>query len=237
MRINRYLAECGLGSRRKCEQLVLDGRVKKNGRLIKELATEIDPACDAVAVDGQTVTTATRRVYLMLNKPKGYVCTTSDEKGRKTVLELLHGKYDRYRLFPVGRLDYDTEGLLLITNDGDTANRITHPRNEVPKTYIAKIEGAVEESDLDKIRRGVILDGVKTKNCRVKLLEFSDNISRLEVVITEGRNRQVRRMFESINREVILLKRTAVGELKLGGLYRGEYRELNEKEIQYITRV
>ena len=237
MRINRYLAECGLGSRRKCEQIVLDGRVKKNGRPIRELATEIDPERDVVAVDGQTGSTAARRVYLMLNKPKGYVCTTSDEKGRKTVLELLRGKYDRYRLFPVGRLDYDTEGLLLITNDGETANRITHPRNEVPKTYIAKIEGAVEESDLDKIRRGVILDGVKTKNCRVKLLEFSDNISRLEVVITEGRNRQVRRMFESINREVIFLKRTAVGDLKLGGLYRGEYRELSEKEIQYITQV
>ena len=222
MRINRYLAECGLGSRRKCEQIVLDGRVKKNGRPIRELATEIDPERDVVAVDGQTVSTAARRVYLMLNK---------------TVLELLRGKYDRYRLFPVGRLDYDTEGLLLITNDGETANRITHPRNEVPKTYIAKIEGAVEESDLDKIRRGVILDGVKTKHCRVKLLEFSDNISRLEVVITEGRNRQVRRMFESINREVIFLKRTAVGDLKLGGLYRGEYRELSEKEIQYITQV
>lgn len=237
MRINRYLAECGLGSRRKCEQLVLDGRVKKNGRPVKELATEIDPDTDMVSVDGKNVAVTDRRVYLMLNKPKGYVCTTSDEKGRKTVLELLKGKYDRYRLFPIGRLDYETEGLLLVTNDGDTANRIMHPRNEVPKTYVAKIEGQIEERELDVVRKGVVLDGVKTKRCRVKLLDFSENVSRLEVVITEGRNRQVRRMFESINRQVIFLKRTAIGDLKLGGLYRGEYRELNEKEIQYIMNV
>lgn len=237
MRINKYLADCGLGSRRKCEQLVLDGRVKKNGRVVKELATEIDPALDAVAVDGKTVSVTERRVYIMLNKPKGYICSTADEKGRKTVLDLLKGKYDRCRLFPVGRLDYDTEGLLLLTNDGETANRIAHPRNEIAKTYVAKIEGEIAESDLDILRRGVILDGVKTKKCRIKLLEFSDNISRLEVVITEGRNRQVRRMFESINREVIFLKRTAIGDLRLGGLYRGESRELNEKEIFYITNL
>lgn len=235
MRINKYLADCGLGSRRKCEQLITDGRVKLNGRVLKNLATEIDPDRDSVAVDGKPVSITGRRVYLMLNKPKGYVCTTADEKGRKTVLELLKGKYDGYRLFPIGRLDYDTEGLLLITNDGDTANRIMHPRNEVPKTYIAKIEGEISESDLDVLRGGVILDGVKTKKCKIKLLDFSENVSRLEVVITEGRNRQVRRMFESINRQVIFLKRTAVGELKLGGLYRGEFRELNEKEMRYIT--
>lgn len=237
MRINKYLAECGFGSRRKCEQLVTDGRVKLNGRLVKELATDINEEKDIVSVDGKNVERPSARIYLMLNKPKGYICTTADEKGRKTVLELLNNKYAGKRIYPVGRLDYETEGLLILTDDGDTANRIMHPRNEVPKTYVAKIEGEIDEKDLDIIRRGVILDGVKTKKCKVKLLDFSNNVSRLEVVISEGRNRQVRRMFESINREVVFLKRVAIGELKLGGLFRGEYRELNEKEINYLKNV
>lgn len=174
---------------------------------------------------------------MMLNKPKGYVCTTSDEFGRKTVLQLLAPEYSSRRIFPVGRLDYDTEGLLLLTTDGDLSNRITHPHNEVPKTYIAKIEGEVTEDELGKLRGGVILDGVKTKKCKARLKNFENNISSVEVVITEGRNRQVRRMFDSINREVVFLKRTAIGQLKLGGLYRGTSRKLTEEEVEYLKRV
>ena len=239
MRINKFLAECGIASRRNCETLVLEGRVKVNNKVVQKLATEVDPEIDMVSVDGKAVKPIAKHLYIMLNKPKGYVCTVSDEKGRKTVMDFFEGKYPGKRIFPVGRLDYDTEGLLLMTSDGDLANRLMHPRNEVSKTYVAKIEGEISESDLNKLRTGVELDGVKTKKCKVKLLAYDDktNISRIEVVISEGRNRQVRRMFESINRDVIFLKRTAVGEIKLGGLFRGNFRELKDREIEFLKRM
>jgi 23S rRNA pseudouridine2605 synthase len=152
-------------------------------------------------------------------------------------MELLKDKYPGKRIFPVGRLDYDTEGLLLLTTDGDLANRLMHPRNEISKTYVAKIEGEISEAELNKLRSGVELDGVKTKKCKVKLLGFDENLSRIEVVITEGRNRQVRRMFESINRDVVFLKRTAIGDIKLGGLYRGNFRELKANESEYLKKI
>ena len=236
MRINRFLAECGLGSRRKCEELVTGGRVRINGRPVVKLASEVGDK-DIVTVDGKKVERREKQLYIMLNKPKGCVCTVSDEHGRKTVIDIVRPKYPDARLFPIGRLDYDTEGLLLLTTDGATADRITHPRNEVPKTYIARIEGEVPEAELNRIRGGGVLDGVKTKKCRAKLIAFETNEARIEVVITEGRNRQVRRMFEQINREVVFLKRVAVGDLRLGGLYRGEFRELNDREIEYIRNV
>ncbi len=239
MRINKYLAECGIASRRNCEALVLEGRIKINDKVVTNLATDVDVELDQVSLDGKPVKPIAKHLYLMLNKPKGYVCTTADEKGRKTVMDFLVGKYPGKRIFPVGRLDYDTEGLLLLTTDGDLANRLMHPRNEISKTYVAKIEGEISEAELNKLRTGVELDGVKTKKCKVKLLGFEENtsVSRIEVVITEGRNRQVRRMFESINRDVIFLKRTAIGEIKLGGLYRGNFRELKEKEAEYLKRM
>ena len=189
------------------------------------------------SVDDKPVKPIAKHLYIMLNKPKGYVCTTNDELGRKTVMELLKDKYPGKRIFPVGRLDYDTEGLLLLTTDGDLANRLMHPRNEISKTYVAKIEGEISEAELNKLRSGVELDGVKTKKCKVKLLGFDENLSRIEVVITEGRNRQVRRMFESINRDVVFLKRTAIGDIKLGGLYRGNFRELKANESEYLKKI
>ncbi|MBE5730609.1 MAG: rRNA pseudouridine synthase [Clostridiales bacterium] len=234
MRINKYLAECGLASRRKCEAFVTEGRVKVNGKLVTSLATEVDSR-DTVTVDGEKVQPIKKHVYLIMNKPKGYVCTASDEFGRKTVLDLIKDKKER--IFPVGRLDYDTEGLLLLTTDGDLANRLTHPRNEITKTYSAKVEGEVDEELIERLRGGVILDGVKTKKCKIKLVEFKDGLSRFEVVISEGRNRQVRRMFESINKEVVFLKRVAIGDLKLSGLNRGEYRALTPEEVNYLKLV
>ena len=237
MRINKFLAECGIASRRNCETLVTAGRVKVNGKTVTMLATDVDPEFDLVSVDEKPVKPIARHLYLALNKPKGYVCTTNDEFGRKTVMDFFEGKYPGKRIFPVGRLDYDTDGLLILTTDGDLSNRLMHPRNEIPKTYVAKIEGEIAESDLNKLRQGVILDGVKTKKCKVRLLGTENNVSRVEVVITEGRNRQVRRMFESINRDVIFLKRTAIGDIKLGGLYRGNFRELKENEIEYLKNV
>ncbi len=241
MRINKFLASCGLASRRNCEKLVLEGRVTVNNKKVASLAVDIDEENDFVQVDGTRVQLIHKHIYLMLNKPKGYVCTTSDELERKTVMELIGGKFKDKRIFPIGRLDYDTEGLLLLTTDGDLSNRLMHPRHEVNKTYVARIEGEVTEAELNKIRAGVILDGVKTNKCKAKLIETIKEQgkieSRIEVTISQGRNRQVRRMFESINREVVFLKRTAIGDLKLGGLYRGEFRELKEDEIDYLKNI
>lgn len=236
MRINKYLASCGIGSRRNCEIFVTEGKVKVNGRVVTLLATDIKDG-DEVTLNGEKVSPITEHTYVMLNKPKGYVCTTNDEFGRKTVLDLLGDLCVGKRIFHVGRLDYDTEGLLLLTTDGDLANRIAHPHNEVPKTYMAKIEGEITEEELSRLRNGVILDGVKTKKCKVRLDAFEDGISRITVVITEGRNRQVRRMFDSINREVVFLKRTAIGDLKLGNLFRGKYRLLKAEEVEYLKKV
>lgn len=236
MRINKYLAECGYGSRRKCEELVTAGRVRLNGRPVKELATEVKET-DLVSVDNKNVEKRREHLYIMLNKPKGCVSTASDEHGRKTVLDIVRPKYPDARLFPIGRLDYETEGLLILTTDGDTANRIMHPRNEVPKTYVARLEGTITEDELNRIRSGVVLDGVKTKKCRARVVGAEEGMVRVEVVITEGRNRQVRRMFETINREVVFLKRVAVGSLRLGGLYRGEFRELTPAEVEYLKNV
>lgn len=240
MRINKFLAECGIASRRNCEALVLEGRVKVNNKRIVSLATDVDPEVDLVSLDGKPVKPIGKHLYIMLNKPKGYVCTTSDELGRKTVMDLFKDKYPGKRIFPVGRLDYDTEGLLLLTTDGDLSNRLMHPSNEISKTYVAKIEGEITEAELNKLRSGVELDGVKTKKCKVRVVgeETSGEklLTRIEVVISEGRNRQVRRMFESINRDVVFLKRTAIGVIKLGGLYRGNFRELKENEVEYLKK-
>ena len=237
MRINKYLAECGIASRRNSEILVNEGRVTLNGKKVVNLATDVDPENDRVTVDGKIVHNINKHIYLKMNKPKGYVCTTSDEKGRKTVIDLLPDKYKEKRLFPIGRLDYDTEGLLLLTTDGDVAQKLAHPRNEITKTYVAKVEGEVKEHELAKLRKGVMIDGVMTKKCKVKLLEKEDELSRIEVTISEGRNRQVRKMFESIEREVIFLKRVSIGEIKLGGVPRGTVRELREDEIAYFDKI
>lgn len=186
MRINKFLAECGLASRRNCETLVTGGRVKINGKKVTNLATEVNEETDLVSVDDKPVKPIGKHLYILLNKPKGYVCTTSDEHGRKTVMDFFAGKYEGKRLFPVGRLDYDTEGMLLMTTDGDLSNRLMHPRNEITKTYVAKIEGEISEEELNKLREGVVLDGVKTKKSKIKLLGYDGKISRIEVVISEG---------------------------------------------------
>ncbi len=237
MRINKFLAECGIASRRNSEEVVLAGRVCINGKKVTTLSTDVDIENDRVTVDGKIVHAINKHIYLKMNKPKGYVCTMSDDKGRKTVVDLLPDKYKDKRVFPVGRLDYDTEGLLLLTTDGDMAHKLSHPSNEISKTYIAKVEGEVPEHKLAQLRKGVPIDGVLTKKCKVKLVEKDEKYSRFEVVISEGRNRQVRRMFEYIEKEVVFLKRVAVGEIKLGGVTRGTVRELREDEIEYLNKL
>jgi 23S rRNA pseudouridine2605 synthase len=236
MRINKYLAECGLGSRRAVEEIIKQGKISVNGRVTENLSTDIDVDNDKVSFEGKKIRPVLKHVYIALNKPKGCVTTNKDECGRKTVLDYLPDKFKQKRVFPIGRLDYETEGLIILTTDGDTANRVMHPRFELSKTYVARLDGDITDAEIETLRSGVILDGEKTKKCKVRRLDSEEGKPRIEVVISEGRNRQVRRMFESIGKTVTFLKRTAVGDIRLGGMGRGEARELKEKEIEYLKR-
>lgn len=230
MRLNKYLADCGVDSRRNCDEIIAQGRVKVNGKTVTRLGVDVDPENDSVSLDGRRLRQK-RHVYVMLHKPKGVVCTAKDDKGRKTVLDLVDVKA---RLFPVGRLDYDTEGLLLLTTDGQLAQTLTHPSHHIPKTYVARIFGELSEEEEKSLEKGVLLDGALTQPASVKVVEKDDRTSRIEITIFEGRNRQVRRMLESVGKDVEFLKRVSVGELRLGGLSRGKYRFLTEKEINYL---
>lgn len=233
MRINKFLAQCGIASRRKVEAFVLDGRIKVNGEVVTDLSTDIDVKKDEVYYDNRRLSLdETTYKYIMLNKPKGYVTTVSDELGRKTVMDLISSVKER--VFPVGRLDYGTEGLLLLTNDGELAQRLTKPNYGITKTYICTIEGSIKESELAMLRAGAVIDGEKLNKCKVKILEKLDNRTKLEIVIDQGKNRQIRKMMEYINKEVVYLKRQKIGDLKLGGLSRGEFRELKDYEVAYL---
>ncbi len=234
MRINKFLANSGVASRRACDELIKDGVVKINGKICS-CGDDVDISKDSVTVNGKLVNVVKKYEYYIMNKPKGYVCTVKDDKGRKTVMDLLPQKMKR--LFPVGRLDYDTEGLLILTNDGDLTFKLTHPKNEVPKTYLVKTEKPVSDEDLAKLRSGVIIDGIKTKKCNVRLIETLKSGSKLHVTITEGRNRQVRKMFEAVNNNVDFLKRIKIGDLTLSGLNRGEVRQLSAREVDYLLNL
>jgi pseudouridine synthase len=234
MRINKFLAESGVASRRGADNLILEGVVKINGKIAK-LGDEVDTSKDHVSVNGKNVNTVKKYDYYIMNKPKGYVCTVKDDKGRKTVLDLLPVK--NKRIFPVGRLDYDTEGLLILTNDGDLTYKLTHPKNEIPKTYLVKTEKPVLEQEVVKLRQGVIIDGIKTKKCLVKVIESDKTSSKLHITITEGRNRQIRKMFEAVGHNVDFLKRIKIGDFTLKGLNRGEIRKLSDYEINYLLNL
>lgn len=229
MRINKYLALCGVASRRECDRLISEGRVEVNGR-IAEVGCEVSGE-DVVKVDGREVR-AQKNEYYILNKPKGYICSVKDEKGRKTVLDLMPENVGR--IYPVGRLDYDSEGLIILTTDGELAQHLTHPSNEVPKTYLVKIEGTITEAGLNPIRSGVDIGGYVTKKCKAHIVETNKDYTKIHVTITEGKNREIRRMFEAIGKNVTLLKRIKIGELTLRGLDRGSYRKLSQQEIAYL---
>ena len=235
MRLNKYLASCGAASRRGADELIRSGRVKVNAAVITEPGARVETDNDTVTLDGKKVTPVSKMTYIMLYKPKGCITSVRDDKGRKTVYDYLDVEVPH--LVPVGRLDYDTEGLLLLTNDGELANRLTHPSGEVPKTYLVRAEGQFPEHILAKLRKGVEIDGVKTKRSKVKLLEQDEKEGKLLVTITEGRNRQIRRMFEAVERNVVFLKRMAIGELRLGGLARGKWRYLRDEEVEYLKRL
>lgn len=236
MRINKYIASGGLCSRRTAEEYIKAGKVKINGQVITNLATDVDEDNDTVVVDGKKIVPVSRNIYIMFYKPKGCICTLDDDKGRKTIMDYLED-FENKRIFPIGRLDYDTEGLLLMTNDGFLSNRLTQPSSEISKTYIAKIEGTVAESDLARLRNGVVIDGIRLKRCKIKMLETANNYTRLEITIYEGKNREIHKMFETIGKTVVFLKRIKIGDLKLGGLSRGSYRYLSDKEVRYLTNL
>ena len=231
MRINKYIAQCGIASRRKAEDIIKLGKVKVNGKVTTDLSTDIRDT-DIVSIDNKTIKVVSNYVYYKLNKPKGYITSTSDDKDRKTVINLMRGVH--YRVFPIGRLDYDTEGLLLLTNDGDIANILTKPNSEVKKIYVVHIEGFINKDDIKKLSSGVDIGDYITRPCSVELIETNETQSKLKVAITEGKNRQIRKMFSSIGKEVTFLRRIQIGDIKLGGLSRGEYAPLNQKEIRYL---
>lgn len=231
MRINKFLALCGLGSRRKVEYLILDKQIKVNGKILNDLAYDVKEK-DVIKCNDEIVSCAKQYEYFMLNKPKGFVTTMKDSLGRKTIMDLI--KDLSIRVFPVGRLDYNTEGLLLLTNDGDLANRIMKPNYEINKTYRCTIEGAISESELATLRAGVVLDGKKLNKCKVKVLEYANDKTKLEITINQGLNRQIRRMMEYVGKNVVFLKRVSIGELRLGGLTIGTYRKLRDFEVQYL---
>ncbi|MBO4818514.1 MAG: rRNA pseudouridine synthase [Firmicutes bacterium] len=232
MRLNKYIAQAGIASRRKADELISAGKVKINGIVCTVLGTEVGPE-DRVTVNGRDISGHEEKlVYYALNKPLGYITTTSDEKGRETVLSLLTDVTQR--VFPVGRLDADTTGLLIMTNDGKLANHISHPRNAVWKTYEVEINIAISEEKMQKLRNGVDIGGYVTKPAEVRLLKQTSHASLLEVKICEGKNRQIRKMFKAVDAKVIALERTAIGEVRLGRTHPGTYRKLTKSEIDYL---
>ncbi len=232
MRINKFLAACGVASRRECDKLIASGAVTINGKTA-EIGSDVNDD-DTVTVNG-TAVSVKKNEYYILNKPKGYICSVKDEKGRKTVLDLM--PQGTGRIYPVGRLDYDSEGLIILTTDGALAQHLTHPSNEVPKTYLVKIEGTITEAGLNPIRSGVDIGGYTTKKCKAHIVETNKEYTKIHVTITEGKNREVRKMFEAIGKEVTLLKRIKIGELTLRGLDRGAYRKLSRQEVAYLLSI
>lgn len=230
-RINKYLAELGIGSRRAIDKMIEEGKIKVNGALA-ESGIKVNEE-DEIIVNGKSVNSKekSKKVYFMLNKPKRALSTVKDERGRKTVVDLIDTKE---RIFPIGRLDYDTEGLLLLTNDGEVFNKVIHPRTEVYKTYLVEAKGNINMSTLNRLKRGIMLDDKMTLPAKAKIISADEYHTVLHFAIKEGRNRQVRRMFESVGHNVINLKRIRLGELTLEGLEVGEYRTLTKKEIKYL---
>lgn len=227
-RLQKVIANSGVTSRRKAEELIQEGKVKVNGEVITTLGFKVNPS-DNIEVNGLSISKE-EKVYYVLNKPREVITSVSDDKGRKTVVDLIDE--DR-RIYPVGRLDYDTTGIILLTNDGELANLMMHPRNEIDKCYVAKISGVLNPKELMMLKTGVTIDGVKTRKAHVKVrkIDKETNTSIVELIIHEGRNHQVKKMFEAVNHEVLKLKRERIAFLDLTGLKSGEYRKLNHKEV------
>ena len=231
VRLQKFLAEAGVASRRAAERLIVTGHVKVNGKPAKTLGTKVDPAHDDVSVDGSPVKRR-RKLYVALNKPKGYISTRSDPEKRRIITDLLPLEWRN--VYPVGRLDHDTEGLIFLTNDGDFALRLTHPRYGTRKIYEATVEGRLEPQHLRKLTEGVVHKGEQLKASRARLVSANNTRSVVEIELIEGKNREIRRMFETLGYEVSRLQRTQIGRIKLGELPKGKWRTLTETEIKSL---
>lgn len=234
-RLQKYLAQCGVASRRKCEELILQGRVQVNGVTVTELGTKINPEKDKIKFNGKDIKQAQKLVYILLNKPIGYVTTADDQFGRDTVLDLVKVKE---RIVPVGRLDMYTSGALILTNDGDFVYQVTHPKHEIEKTYTVTIKGIVQNSEVEQLKNGIKIDDYITKPARVKILktDTEKDISRLEITIHEGKNRQVRKMCEAVGRKVLALHRSKIGGIGVKDIELGKWRYLTANEVQQILK-
>lgn len=234
VRVQKYIAMSGAASRRGAEALIDEGRVAVNGKILTEQGAKVEIGADKVSLDGIELKVKNKNYYIMLNKPVGYVTTVSDQFDRPTVIDLVKNDLKDVRLFPVGRLDYDTEGLLLLTNDGDFTYKVTHPKFNTDKTYIAKIKGGVSINGLNRLRRGVKIDDYTTSPAEVSVIDAAEGYVYVEITIHEGRNRQVRKMFEAVGSKVTALQRTKIGTVELGNLPLGRWRHLTSHEINYL---
>ena len=233
-RIQKVIANAGITSRRKAEELIQEGRVMVDGRRVTKLGSTVDPEISILTVDGKRITPPVQKTYILLNKPRGYITSLDDPQERKTVIDLLATVKER--VFPVGRLDYDAEGLLILTNDGELANRLLHPRFKVPRTYLVKVKGYPSHQTIKKLRAGVRLADGPTQPAHVTFLDKTNQNSWISITITEGRNNLIKRMFELVGHRVLKLKRVRFGSLTLGDLPTGEYRFLQPEEIVKMTR-
>jgi pseudouridine synthase len=233
-RLNKYLSSCGLGSRRKVETLVVEGRVKIDGRVVTDLATTVDPDISSISLDGKKLSSVNMAYYVMLNKPKGYITTLSDEKGRATVMSLLPEKFIRAGVVPVGRLDKDTEGLLLFTNDGDLSHMLTSPDFKVKKEYLVELDKPAVDEDLKKIEKGFFVHQIKTKTRPATITVADKSRMFVKVLISEGKKRQIRYSFKNLGYNVLKLKRTGYGPLSLGRLNKGDHRVLKTAEVKLL---
>ncbi len=234
MRLQKFLAACGVASRRRSEKLISSGRVKVNGKTVTRMGIKVNPKTDRVCVDNESVALEERKIYILLHKPKGYITTVKEQFNRKKVMDLVDVPY---RIFPVGRLDYNTSGLLLLTNDGELTYKLTHPKFEVPKVYIAKIKGVPTGEKLDNFRNGLNINNCVTAPAKIKVLKKINSDCFVRITIREGRNRQIRRMCSAIGHPVLELKRVKMGEIGIGNLEVGNWRYLNEEETAYLKQL
>ena len=237
MRINKYIALCGVASRRKAEELILAGRVTVNDEVMTELSYKVDEENDIVKVDDKLIKEENKLVYILLNKPEGYITTVKDQFDRPSVLDLVSDLKER--VYPIGRLDYETSGLLLLTNDGDLTYKLTHPKHEVDKTYVARVKGKLTKEEIERFKTGLKIEDYTTAPAKLKVIKYDEqrDSSLLEIKIHEGKNRQVRKMCKAINHPVLRLRRSAMGKIKIGDCEIGKYRYLTEDEIKYLKNL
>ena len=234
IRLQKYIAECGITSRRKAEECILNGKIKVNGTIIKELGTKIDPNKDEVYFNNKRISREKKKIYILLNKPIGYVTTVKDQFNRDSVLDLIKGINER--IVPVGRLDMYTSGALILTNDGNFTYKLTHPSNEINKTYVVTIKGIIQNEEIEQLQKGVKIDNYITRPAKIKVLKTDEdkNISRIEITIHEGKNRQIRKMCETVGYKVLALHRTKIGDIGVKDLKLGEWRYLRDNEINNL---